>query len=159
MTAARRILRFERSARSPRGRLRPPRAGLGGEHPVTDTNAPGPMSSRRLGRLTAAILAAGFASALVIFVTAGPPASNPLGYEPLETKKYIHDLELYGGTANVLAEEFRVWFAGLWHGRNLAYTVAVLTALVVLAVRFFAAHPPLPDDEVEVDASSPRPDS
>jgi len=101
----------------------------------------------RLRRLTRAILAVGFGAALVAFFAAPSRPQNPLGYDPLETKKYLHDLQLYGGTANVMAAEFREWFAGLWYGRNLAYTIAVLTIVTVLVVRFFAAPlPPLEDE-------------
>jgi hypothetical protein len=98
--------------------------------------------SRRLRRLTAAVLAAGLGSAAIIFFAAGPEPENPLGYDPMDTKLYRHQLEVYGGTANVLAAEFREWFVGLWHGRNLAGTVAVLTILAVLAIRFVAARLP-----------------
>jgi hypothetical protein len=118
------------------------------------------MPQQRLRRLTVSILATGFASAIIIYVTAGPPAPNPFGYDPLETKKYVHDLELYGGKANVLAEEFREWFVGLWRGRNLAFTVAVMTVLLVLVVRFFATPlPPAPPGDATGEANSPGPDS
>jgi len=112
---------------------------------MTNSNTERPVSAVRLRRLTAAILAVCFARALIIYLTAGAAPENPLGYEPLETKRYVHDLELYGGKANVLAAEFREWFAGLWYGRNLAYTVAVLTALVVFVIQFLATPlPPAP---------------
>ena len=109
------------------------------------------MSPPRLKRLTIAILAIGFGASLTAFFLAAPKPDNPLGYDPLETKKYLHDLQLYGGTANVLAAEFQDWFAGLWHGRNLAYTLAVLTVLVVLALRFFLTPIPLHAIEEEGD--------
>jgi len=106
---------------------------------------------RRVRRWTRAILAAGLGSAIAIYFAAGPDSGNPLGYEPLETKQYLHDLELYGGKANVLAAEFREWFTGLWLGRNLAFTVAFLTIFTVLAIRFFARFPPPPpEDEPEI---------
>jgi hypothetical protein len=92
-------------------------------------------AARRQKYVTTAILVIGFGTAIAVYVAAGARPENPLGYEPLETKKYLHDLELYGGTANVLAAEFREWFAGLWYGRNLAFTIAVITVLLVLAVR------------------------
>ncbi len=101
----------------------------------------------RLKRLRAAILCAGFVGAVAIFFLAGPDADNPLGSDPMDTKAYQHDLEVYGGTANVLASQFIDWFAGLWHGRNLAYTVAVLAVLSVLAIRYVAAR--LPPDEID----------
>jgi hypothetical protein len=91
-----------------------------------------------LRRLTIAILAVGFGAAAVVYFAAGPEPENPLGYDPLETKRYVHDLELYGGKANVIAAEFRDWFTGLWYGRNLAFTIAAITVLLVLAARFFA---------------------
>lgn len=89
-------------------------------------------------RLTIAILVAGFGAAAAVYFAAGPEPENPLGYDPLENKRFVHDLELYGGKANVLAAEFRDWFTGLWYGRNLAFTIAAITVLLVLAARFFA---------------------
>lgn len=108
---------------------------------------PRPRHSR-LKRLTAAILALGFGSAVVIYFVAGPEPESP--YDPMQSKMFLHDLELYGGKANVLAAEFREWFVGLWQGRNLAFTVAALTVLFVLALRFFASLPPEEDDAENV---------
>jgi hypothetical protein len=99
-----------------------------------------PQARIRAG--TRAILALGFAAAVVIFLTAEPPPANPLGYDPLDTKKFRHDLELYGGKANVMAAEFRDWFDSLWHGKSLAFTVAALTVMAAFAFKFFAT--PLP---------------
>jgi hypothetical protein len=109
--------------------------------PLRKRSQPRDDSSRarvRLRRLTTAILVVGFGVAAAVYFAAGPEPENPLGYDPLETKRYVHDLELYGGKANVLAAEFRDWFVGLWYGRNLAFTIAGLSVLLVLAVRFFA---------------------
>src|SRR2546426_8595707 len=92
-----------------------------------------------------AILVLGFAAAVVIYLTAQPPPGNPLGYDPMDTKAYLHDLEVYGGKANVLAAQFRDWFDSLWHGKQLAFTVAVLTAIAAGTFKFFAT--PLPADE------------
>ncbi len=103
----------------------------------------------RLRYGTFAILIVGFAAAIIVFFTAQPPEANPLGYDPLDTKKYLHDLEVYGGKANLLAEEFREWFDSLWHGRQLALTIVVITLLVVLVFRFFAK--PLPPHLVASD--------
>ena len=90
---------------------------------------------RRYRLATRAILILGFAAAVVAYFVAAARPENPLG-DPLENKKYIHDLQLYGGTANVLASEFRAWLAGLWYGKNLAYTLAVLTLMLAGLVRF-----------------------
>ncbi len=88
-----------------------------------------PARLTRIRQLTALLLAAGLGAALAIHLAAPPPAPNPLGYEPMNTKKYLRDLELYGGKVNVLATEFMGWWNDRWQGRNLATTVACLTFL------------------------------
>jgi hypothetical protein len=111
-----------------------------------------PSEARRRRALTVAILVAGFGAAIAVYIVNSARPATPIESDPLETKKYIHDLELYGGKANVLAAEFVDWFTGLWSGTNLAYTIAVLTLLAVGAVRFvfalraagIAANPPQP---------------
>jgi hypothetical protein len=108
-----------------------------------------PQARIRAG--TRAILVLGFAAAAVIYLTAQPSPANPLGYDPLDTKKYLHDLEVYGGKANVIAAEFTDWFAGLWHGKRLAFTVAVLTAFSAFAFKFFATPLPLDPDASRFD--------
>jgi hypothetical protein len=49
----------------------------------------------------------------------------------------------------VLGNDIQQWFAGLWHGRHLAYTLAVLSFVVALALFFIAYFlpdfPPLED--------------
>jgi hypothetical protein len=101
-----------------------------------------PQERLRFG--TIAILVVGFAAAIVIYLTAQPPAANPLGYEPEDTKKYVRDMEMYGGKSNLLAGELREWFDSLWHGKRLAFTVAVLSVIVAGAYAFFAV--PLPPE-------------
>ncbi|HKC25840.1 MAG TPA: hypothetical protein VKF32_13920 [Thermoanaerobaculia bacterium] len=111
---------------------------------------------RRLRRLGIAILVAGLGSAIAIYIRASARPENPLGYDPLETKKYVRDLEMYGGKANVLATQVREWFVGLWHGTNLAFTVAALTVLLVLVMRFFSMPlPPRPIDDGSAGARRP----
>jgi hypothetical protein len=105
----------------------------------------------RIRSLTSLLLAGGLGSAITIYLTAPPRRPNPLGYEPEDTKRYLRDLELYGGKANVLAAEFRRWFDGLWQGRKLAYTVATLTILLAFAFWFLATRT-LPETEPEPKA-------
>jgi len=128
----------------------PQRAGSGAPSPgETPAESAAAALERRLRRVTRTILAVGFGAAVAAWIVAGARPENPLGYDPLDNKKYIHDLQVYGGTANVLAAEFREWLAGLWYGRNLAYTIAVLTVLVVLVVRFTMLTNPSAEDENE----------
>jgi hypothetical protein len=103
----------------------------------------------RLYLVTVIILLAGLGSAGVIYLTAGSDSDSTLDYEtaggevyqvrPEESKTYIHDLEVYGGKENVLADEFMRWFAGLWSGRSLATTVACISIFISFLC-FFAAH-------------------
>lgn len=99
-----------------------------------------------LRRASAAILIGGLAAAVVIFANAAPPPDYPLGSDPEDSKAYLRQLELYGGKANVLGVELRQWFDGLWHGRSLAFTVAVLAALVAAGFRLAAIPLPPMDD-------------
>jgi hypothetical protein len=97
----------------------------------------------KINRITVLLLLIGFGSALVIYLTARPVVLDPLLGDPLTQKKFVHELRVMGGKGNVMAAQFIDWFAGLWHGENLAGTVAVLTIAVTLAFRFVAARPDL----------------
>jgi hypothetical protein len=58
------------------------------------------------------------------------------------TKTYEYQMEVYGGKANLLATEVHDSLAGLFQGRQLPVTVAVLS--VIVAVMLFAAARYLP---------------
>ncbi len=98
--------------------------------------------------LSAVILLAGLSSAVLIYQKADRDTRAVLGYEaadgsaypimPEDSKRYAHDMEQFGGKANVLADELRRWFVGLWQGKSLAYTVACISIVLSLA-GFYAA--------------------
>jgi len=92
--------------------------------------------------ITTIILLVGLGSSLLIYLNAKNASDNILGYEPETSKMYTHDLELYGGKANVLASEFSHWFVGLWQGESLAFTVACITIFVSLGFYFVAYNLP-----------------
>ena len=106
----------------------------------------------RLYLIAAIILLVGLGSAVLIYLTAEDDSGGVFGYEiaggnvypikPEDSKKYIHDLELYGGKGNVLANELMRWFAGLWHGRSLAFTMACITIFMSFGVFLVARHLP-----------------
>ena len=106
--------------------------------------------------LSGAILIVGLIGAALIYRAAVNRAPNALGYVqgdgsvypvmPEDSRIYLHDMEMYGGKANVLAAELTRWFSGLWQGKSLAYTVAVISVLLALGV-FSAARLPPADDE------------
>ncbi len=115
------------------------------------------MSRRKISRITASILLFGFALAFAIFFTAGPDAPGAMDYDPWAQKKYLRELERIGGKANVLSTEIREWFDSLWHGRSLAYTVAVGTVVTAWAFWFIATLPP-PEDPPATPADEGRRD-
>src|SRR5215813_12566073 len=89
---------------------------------------------RHLRWLAYAIVLIGLGSAVWLYATASPPPQPPLGYDPFDSKKYVRELEVYGGKINILAVEFRQWCASLGRGKPLAYTIAVLTVLLASLV-------------------------
>jgi hypothetical protein len=109
-----------------------------------------------LNLISAIILLVGLVSAMLIYRTAENNVSGVIGYEegggsvypimPGETKKYLRDMELYGGKANVIADEFRRWVVGLWQGKSLAYTVACIAIVTSFGVFYAASHLPSRQD-------------
>ena len=105
-----------------------------------------------LNLISAVILLVGLGSAILIYRTAESYSNGVLGYEevngsvypiiPEDSKKYLRDLEFYGGKANVLADEFRRGFVGLWHGKSLAFTVGCIAVLISFGVFYAANHLP-----------------
>jgi hypothetical protein len=88
------------------------------------------LAPRYLRWLSYGLLTLGIGLAIVLYMTAAPLPPSPLGYDPFTSKKYVRELELYGGKLNLLAVELRQWLASLWRGTALAYTIAVLTLLL-----------------------------
>ncbi len=115
-----------------------------------------------LNLLSAVILLVGLGSATWIYQQAGNAPYGALGYEneggtlypvmPEDSKSYQRGLQLYGGTANVLADEFRRWLGGLFQGKSLAFILAVMSILVSFGFYYAANHwqprlkPDVPDD-------------
>ena len=97
----------------------------------------------------AIIMLVGLGSAILIYQSAGDDSESVLGYEiidgsaypirPEDSRVYRRDLELYGGKAALLADDFSRWFVGLWHGKSLAFTVAGISIFISF-VFFFAAN-------------------
>jgi hypothetical protein len=116
----------------------------------------------RLSIAAGLVLLAGLAVSAWIYLTVPAGPGDAVGYAgeggsaypiaPEDSKTYLRNLQMYGGTANVLADELRRWFLGLWQGRSLACTVAglaVAVSLVLLAVAWNLDDDGEPDDQAE----------
>jgi hypothetical protein len=88
------------------------------------------------------VLLVGLGSALLIYLQAERASENALVADFLDSKRYRHDLELYGGNVTVIADDFCRWFDGLWHGEALAGTIACLAVAMALGIFFVARHMP-----------------
>ena len=102
--------------------------------------------------ISSIILLVGLSTSITIYRAAMNDPNGGASYEfiggfvyPAEggnTKRYVHDLQLYGGNAAVLADEFMRWFAGLWRGESLAYTVGFITATLSFVLFLIARSAP-----------------
>lgn len=100
----------------------------------------------RLYASALAVLITGLCGAVAILLTAGddpgPAASQFVVVDgktypiaPSESKRYVRDVQRFGGKVGVLFDEFDRWFAGLWRGRSLAVTLGWIA--VFLSVGLF----------------------
>ena len=92
---------------------------------------------KRCHTITASILAAGLGCAVIIYLTAAETPYNPFD-EFEKSKKFAYELERMGGKAALVANDFNKWFAGLWQGETLAYTVAIITMVIAAGYYFIA---------------------
>ncbi len=123
---------------------------------MSSLEGPVKIKSMRLRKLlylsSTVILLVGLSSSIWIYRAAMNASDGDSSYEfiggfvyPGEggyNKKYIHDLQLYGGKAAVLADEFMRWFYGLWRGESLAYTVGFITVALSLVLFLIARITP-----------------
>ena len=98
------------------------------------------LEPRQLRWLSYVLCTLGIGMAIFLYETASPPTHQPLGYDPFASKKYLRELELYGGKINILAVELHQWLASLWRGKALAYTIAVLTLTLSALLWFIGAR-------------------
>jgi hypothetical protein len=93
----------------------------------------------RIHHCGVAILLVGLIVAALIYAFAADEGGRDPAAEIASGRVYEYNIERIGGMAAVYAARFNRWLAGLWHGRPLAYTVAVLTVAIALGC-FWVAH-------------------
>ena len=107
------------------------------------------IAAKRIRASGAILLVVGLLAAVIIFCTARPREELGILGVDVPTKRETLQLEKIGGKSYILFNDFDEWFASLWHGRRLAYTVGVLSIAGFLTCRWFAdllEHAPPSDD-------------
>ncbi len=94
---------------------------------------------KRLYLAGALVLFASLIAAAIIYAMAPAPDSAVSQYG-IADPRYQIELQRIGGTAEVLMAQLHQWFDGLWQGTALAYTVAVLGALLAGACFFIGYY-------------------
>ncbi len=113
------------------------------------------LTRRRLNLAALAVLAGGLALATLVHALAEdapPPSASYVivgdaahAVPAHASKRYISQLERFGGKAAVLFDEWIDWMASLVHGRRLAWTIGVLSVLAALGLHAFALYFTPPD--------------
>lgn len=119
----------------------------------------------RLYAVSLAILIVGLCSATVIFFLAEELPDDGDGYVIVDgkaypagtykSKRYVRDLERYGGKANVIFDELNRWFESLWRGKKLGITLGWLSAAASLGL-FLLARYLYPERPAVSSASPPK---
>jgi len=73
------------------------------------------------------LLALGWGVAAALYVATPPVAENGDVYDLQHSRKLEREIEGVGGKAVLLTNDLNSWVAGLFHGTNLAYTIAIAT--------------------------------
>ena len=78
------------------------------------------------------ILVAGLIGAALIYWLTADSAVTKTEIEFANPRAYEYQIERLGGKATVYVVRFNEWFTGLWQGRQLVFTVAVLAVVIAL---------------------------
>jgi len=92
------------------------------------------LQSKHLRVIALMILLFGLGGGSYIYLTAEPTPVSPSEYDRFTSKKYVRELERFGGKFAVVTAEFSQWFAGLWHGKSLAIMVGILSLVLALLI-------------------------
>jgi hypothetical protein len=104
------------------------------------------------------VLVAGWAIALAVYFIAAPVLQDPDIEEAQLSKSYERQMEVFGGKATLLGAQLDDWFTSLWHGQNLAYTIAVLTAILALGSFLWCSGRAAPDGQAPRTSPARRSD-
>jgi hypothetical protein len=105
------------------------------------------------GSFVLVFIISGLLVAMVIFGCARQKNDSELSGDSY-TKRDLFELDKIGGKSYILFTNLNDWFASLWRGRRLAYTVGVLSVAGFLGCRHLAKS--LERARTSNDPNSPR---
>ncbi|WP_144113389.1 hypothetical protein [Paraburkholderia sp. BCC1886] len=118
---------------------------MSGDNELNGDSNPATSVRKRWNSIGVGVLLAGLIAAAILYAAApATPAASPYS---VADPRYQIELQRIGGNAAVLMAQLHQWFDSLWHGRALAYTVAVLGAALAggcFFVGFFLADEEAP---------------
>jgi hypothetical protein len=112
---------------------------LSDEHPDTESSSPRWPRHTIAYYCSVAVLLVGLVAAVFVYFFANDNNDLDAADELANARMYQHNLEVIGGKFAVYLDEFNRWFASLWHGKSLAYTIAVI-AIATAAVCFWVGE-------------------
>ena len=101
-------------------------------HEASPANEGGLPLHERIFYAGVVILVAGLIGAALIYWLTADSAVKKTEIEYANPRAYEFQIERLGGKATVYVVRFNEWFTGLWQGRQLAFTVAVLALVIAL---------------------------
>jgi hypothetical protein len=107
---------------------------------------PSTATDARVRRTSILIAVIGITVSVLIFCFNGRGSSDPSDLRLEDSKIYLREVEKFGGQGELLLQELNDEFAGIWHGRRLAFTILVFTGAAVWIYRFFALSVPVIDE-------------
>lgn len=87
-----------------------------------------PDLARRFYRAACAVLACGLSCAILVYLF----AADAVPYQLPDSPQDDYQVERIGGQTAVWIVHFNRWFDTLWHGRQLAWTLAMISVAVAL---------------------------
>jgi hypothetical protein len=101
------------------------------------------LKSKHLRVIAVFIFVCGAGSAVFIYLNAETAPVLPLGYDRFASKKYVRELERFGGKFAVLSAELSQWLGGLMHGKSLAVSIGILSLALAALVWYIGVQLPI----------------
>ena len=86
------------------------------------------------------MLVLGVGAGLLIYFLADEDSANLAMEEMLRSKRYVRELQRFGGKASVVFDDFMRWFDARWHGKALGVSLGWISAGVSGVLYWFSSR-------------------